>query len=195
VRQRRRRAVRRRTAGRPAKPGAQHRRCFCCPGRRSGCRGHQDLNRHCRRGARRARRARSQTCQGRGRGAAKSAAKAVQAESSAADKAANQKVYDQKNGATDVGVSKDEIKLGSVTMHGMALGNVIAEPVVRGNFAALSAVNDRGGVLGRRLSITDCDDGPGEVSRAKACIKKLVGQDQHLLDGHRDRLGHRLAAR
>jgi len=108
---------------------------------------------------------------------AKSAAKAVQAESSAADKAANQKVYDQKNGATDVGVSKDEIKLGSVTMHGMALGNVIAEPVVRGNFAALSAVNDRGGVLGRRLSITDCDDGPGEVSRAKACIKKLVGQD------------------
>jgi len=74
-------------------------------------------------------------------------------------------------------VSKDEIKLGSVTMHGMALGNVIAEPVVRGNFAALSAVNDRGGVLGRRLSITDCDDGPGEVSRAKACIKKLVGQD------------------
>jgi len=100
VRQRRRRAVRRRTAGRPAKPGAQHRRCFCCPGRRSGCRGHQDLNRHCRRGARRARRARSQTCQGRGRGAGEVRAKAVQAESSAADKAANQKVYDQKNGAT-----------------------------------------------------------------------------------------------
>jgi hypothetical protein len=33
-------------------------------------------------------------------------------------------------------------------------------------------------VLGRRILITDCDDGPGEVARAKACIKKLVGQDK-----------------
>jgi ABC-type branched-subunit amino acid transport system substrate-binding protein len=32
-------------------------------------------------------------------------------------------------------------------------------------------------VLGRRLSQIDCDDGPGEVSRAKACLKRLVGQD------------------
>src|SRR5690606_6722038 len=39
-------------------------------------------------------------------------------------------------------------------------------------------INDRGGVLGRRLSLVDCDDGPGEVSRSKACIKKLVTQDK-----------------
>ena len=63
-------------------------------------------------------------------------------------------------------------------MHGMALGNLITQPMVRGNLAAASAINDRGGVLGRRLSITDCDDGPGEVSRAKACLKKLVIQDK-----------------
>jgi hypothetical protein len=91
--------------------------------------------------------------------------------------AANQAAYEQKNGATDVGVTKDQIKLGSINMHGMALGNVVTEPVVRGNLGATAAINDRGGVLGRRLVISDCDDGPGEVSRAKSCIKKLVGQD------------------
>ncbi|HEY3605664.1 MAG TPA: ABC transporter substrate-binding protein [Sporichthyaceae bacterium] len=94
------------------------------------------------------------------------------------DSAANQAIYDQKNGATDVGVTKDQIKLGSVNMHGMALGNIITDPQVRGNFATAAAINDRGGVLGRRIVITDCDDGPGEVSRAKACIKKLAGQDK-----------------
>ncbi len=93
-------------------------------------------------------------------------------------KAANQKIYDQKNGVTDVGITKESIKLGSINMHGMALGNVLVGPQVRGNLAAASAINDRGGILGRRMSITDCDDGPGEVSRAKACIKKLVGQDK-----------------
>jgi substrate-binding family protein len=91
--------------------------------------------------------------------------------------AADQKIYDEKQGATDVGVTKDEIKLGSINMHGMALGNLITAPMVRGNLAAASAINDRGGVLGRRLSITDCDDGPGEVARAKSCIKKLAGED------------------
>ncbi|MBV9821645.1 MAG: ABC transporter substrate-binding protein, partial [Actinobacteria bacterium] len=89
-----------------------------------------------------------------------------------------QKIYDQKNGATDIGVTKDAIKLGSINMHGMALGNVLVTPQVHGDLAAMQAINDRGGVLGRRLEMTDCDDGPGEVARAKACIKKLAGQDQ-----------------
>ena len=93
---------------------------------------------------------------------------------SGADKAA----YDRTNGATDVGVTKDSIKLGSINMHGMALGNIITEPVVRGNQASMAAINDRGGVLGRRMALVDCDDGPGEVSRAKACLKKLVNQDK-----------------
>ncbi|HZE66723.1 MAG TPA: ABC transporter substrate-binding protein [Sporichthyaceae bacterium] len=92
---------------------------------------------------------------------------------SSADKA----VYDKTGGATDVGITKDRIALGSVNMHGMALGNVLTAPQARGNMATAMAINDRGGVLGRRLTISDCDDGPGEVSRAKACIKKLVGQD------------------
>jgi hypothetical protein len=102
----------------------------------------------------------------------------VKSTESASDKAANQKIYEAKNGATDVGVTKNEIRLGSVNMHGMALGNVLVTPQVNGDRAAMSAINDRGGVLGRHLILTDCDDGPGEVARSKACIKKLVGQDQ-----------------
>jgi hypothetical protein len=102
----------------------------------------------------------------------------IQGSESAEQQAENQKVYDAKNGATDVGVTKDEIKLGSVNMHGMALGNIITVPQVRAMGASAAAINDRGGVLGRRLVIQDCDDGPGEVSRAKGCIKKLAGQDR-----------------
>jgi hypothetical protein len=93
------------------------------------------------------------------------------------DSAANQKVYNDKQGATDVGITKDLIRLGSINMHGMALGNLITPPMGRGNKAAAAAINDRGGILGRRIDILDCDDGPGEVSRAKACLKKLAGED------------------
>jgi ABC-type branched-subunit amino acid transport system substrate-binding protein len=94
------------------------------------------------------------------------------------EKDANARRYDATKGATDVGVTRDSIKLGSINMHGMALANVVTEPVVRGAFATAEAINDRGGVLGRRLQISDCDDGPGEVSRAKSCLKKLVSQDK-----------------
>jgi hypothetical protein len=108
-----------------------------------------------------------------GKVATKPAAPAKVAAPNAGDRAA----YDKTNGATDIGISKDAIQLGSVNMHGMALGNVLTAPQARGNMATAMAINDRGGVLGRRLNIIDCDDGPGEVSRAKACIKKLAGQD------------------
>jgi ABC-type branched-subunit amino acid transport system substrate-binding protein len=89
----------------------------------------------------------------------------------------NQSRYDKMNGATDTGVTKNEIKLGSINMHGMALANVVTEPVYRGALATIASIDDRGGVLGRRLSLVDCDDGAGEVSRAKSCLKKLVSQD------------------
>jgi hypothetical protein len=113
--------------------------------------------------------------------AAVSAAAADQVHSidtNAAQQAANQKIYDQANGATDVGITKQSITLGTVNMHGMALGNVLITPMINGVRGALSAINDRGGVLGRRMSVIDCDDGPGEVARSKACIKKLVGVDR-----------------
>ena len=46
----------------------------------------------------------------------------------AAEAAHNADVADKKNGATDRGVTKDSIKLGSVAMFGMALGNLIITP-------------------------------------------------------------------
>jgi ABC-type branched-subunit amino acid transport system substrate-binding protein len=92
--------------------------------------------------------------------------------------AANAKIAASENGATDMGVTSDSIKLGTVSMHGIALGNLLVTPLINGTKATFASINDRGGVLGRRLSLVDCDDGPGEVSRSKACIKKLVGQDK-----------------
>ena len=97
---------------------------------------------------------------------------------SAAEAAENARIAAGKNGATDQGVSADQIRMGSISMHGMALGNLVITPIVNGIKATMTSINDRGGVLGRRMSLVDCDDGPGEVSRSKACIKKLVGQDK-----------------
>ena len=82
------------------------------------------------------------------------------------------------NGASDVGISATEIKTGGINMHGMPLGNLLVDPQVRGMNAAAAAINDAGGVYGRKLKYIDCDDGPGETSRAKACMKKLVEQDK-----------------
>ena len=52
----------------------------------------------------------------------------VKSSESAGQKAENQKIYEAANGATDVGVTRDTIKLGSINMHGMALGNVLTAP-------------------------------------------------------------------
>jgi ABC-type branched-subunit amino acid transport system substrate-binding protein len=49
---------------------------------------------------------------------------------------------------------------------------------VRATLATLTSINDRGGILGRRLSLVDCDDGPGDTARGKACVKKLVERDR-----------------
>jgi hypothetical protein len=97
---------------------------------------------------------------------------------SAAEQAANLKIYSAAKGATDRGITRDEIHLGSINMWGGALSNLAVAPMVRGNQATAAAINDRGGVLGRRIVITDCDDGVGDASRAKSCVKKLVSQDR-----------------
>ncbi|HZE67805.1 MAG TPA: ABC transporter substrate-binding protein [Sporichthyaceae bacterium] len=96
----------------------------------------------------------------------------------AAQAAENEKIAASKGGATDIGVTKDSIKMGTISMHGMALGNVLITPLVNGIRGTFESINDRGGILGRRMTLIDCDDGPGEVSRTKACIKKLAGVDK-----------------
>jgi hypothetical protein len=102
----------------------------------------------------------------------------VTAIDSAAEAERNARIAEGEDWATDIGVTRNAIRMGTVSMHGMALGNVLVQPVVRGINAAFSSINDQGGILGRRLSLVDCDDGPGEVSRTKACIKKLATADR-----------------
>jgi ABC-type branched-subunit amino acid transport system substrate-binding protein len=81
-------------------------------------------------------------------------------------------------GVTDIGVSDREIKVGSVNMHGLPLANVLIDPQVRGMQASVRAINDAGGIHGRNITFIDCDDGPGDTARAKACIKKRAEQDR-----------------
>jgi ABC-type branched-subunit amino acid transport system substrate-binding protein len=63
-------------------------------------------------------------------------------------------------------------------MFGMPLANIAVVPLVRGIQATAQAIDDRGGVLGRRIEMVTCDDGDGEVQRSKTCLKKLVDQDR-----------------
>jgi len=79
--------------------------------------------------------------------------------------------------AHHIGVTKDSIKMGTISMHGMALGNVLITPLVNG-IGDLRVDQRPGRDPGRRMTLIDCDDGPGEVSRTKACIKKLAGVDK-----------------
>jgi len=80
-------------------------------------------------------------------------------------------------GATDTGVSASEIKLGTINMPEIPLGNVFILPYVRALDAFVRAENDRGSVYGRRLSLVNCNDGAGELSADLACIKKESEQD------------------
>jgi hypothetical protein len=106
-----------------------------------------------------------------------SASRAAGMQAGVSGTAEDRRIYAAKNGATDTGVTKDTIKLGSVNMHSMAGGSFLTTPVVRGNLATVTSINDRGGVLGRRMTISDCDSGTGDTARGKACVKKLVEQD------------------
>jgi ABC-type branched-subunit amino acid transport system substrate-binding protein len=78
-------------------------------------------------------------------------------------------------GATDVGVTADSIRFGSISGNNTPLGNLISQPVTTAVFATMRAVNDAGGVYGRKFVISDCDDS-GDVTRFRSCYRKLVDE-------------------
>ena len=78
-------------------------------------------------------------------------------------------------GATDVGVTADSIRFGSISGNNTPLGNLISQPVTTAVFATMRAVNDAGGVFGRKMVISDCDDS-GDVTRFRACYRKLIDE-------------------
>ncbi|MGH9000885.1 MAG: ABC transporter substrate-binding protein, partial [Acidimicrobiia bacterium] len=81
-------------------------------------------------------------------------------------------------GATDVGVTGEEVKLGGIFMYGYALGNLAIQPMHREMQAIIKAVNDSGGIHGRRFKYIDCDDGAPDPARTAACYKKLVDEEK-----------------
>ena len=106
-----------------------------------------------------------------GQGGAKSAAAAAAPGSIGA----NPSPAGNNGGATDVGVTGDSIRFGSISGNNTPLGNLISQPVTTAVFATMRAVNDAGGVHGRKFVISDCDDS-GDVTRFRACYRKLIDE-------------------
>lgn len=79
--------------------------------------------------------------------------------------------------ATDRGVTSNTIAVGVIDAYGMPLANDLVTPEVNGLQAAFDAINDSGGVYGRRFVLYACDDGVGDQASSDACITKLVRQD------------------
>ncbi|MGQ0843762.1 MAG: ABC transporter substrate-binding protein [Sporichthyaceae bacterium] len=97
---------------------------------------------------------------------------------SAEEAVENARIAEAKQGLTDTGVTKNQIKVGTINMHSLPLAGVFVRQLANGTVGTANAINDRGGVLGRRMQVIDCDDATGEVSRTKSCIKKMVAQDK-----------------
>jgi len=78
------------------------------------------------------------------------------------------------NYASDVGVTADTIRLGTINMTSAtrSLGPAIAGVQEQNLDAAVKYINRTGGVNGRKLQLVTCDDG-GDVARGRACYEKL----------------------
>jgi len=81
------------------------------------------------------------------------------------------------NFASDVGVTANSITFGAINLASAtrSLGPVVSEPTQKITEAALTYINNRGGINGRKLQLLTCDDG-GDVTRARACYEKLKTQ-------------------
>lgn len=84
-------------------------------------------------------------------------------------------------GATDIGVTATEIKIGGVWFHESYLdkySRVVAQAVQ----AYFSEVNKAGGIHGRKIVYKSCSDG-GDATRSVGCFKQLVEQDKVFMLG------------
>jgi ABC-type branched-subunit amino acid transport system substrate-binding protein len=80
-------------------------------------------------------------------------------------------------GDTDVGVSATEIKMGTISDDGLVLPEIVTMPVVASVVAMFDSVNDQGGIFGRKVTVNNCD-AAGDLTRFRACFKKLVETDK-----------------
>jgi branched-chain amino acid transport system substrate-binding protein len=80
------------------------------------------------------------------------------------------------NQASDVGITPDQIVIGTIVAENGVLGDAFA-PAARGLRAWAAATNAKGGINGRQIVLKTCDD--GEVrSKTLACAQRLVEQDK-----------------
>jgi ABC-type branched-subunit amino acid transport system substrate-binding protein len=80
-------------------------------------------------------------------------------------------------GATDTGVSANEIKLGAISDDGLPTGQIVTVPVWTTVLGMMNAVNDQGGIYGRKVTLDNCDSA-GDLTRFNTCFRKLVDQDK-----------------
>jgi branched-chain amino acid transport system substrate-binding protein len=80
------------------------------------------------------------------------------------------------NQASDVGVTETTIKVGTIVAENGVLGDAFA-PVARGIRAWVGHINASGGINGRKVELSSCDDRE-DRSRALSCARRLVEQDQ-----------------
>jgi ABC-type branched-subunit amino acid transport system substrate-binding protein len=80
------------------------------------------------------------------------------------------------NYASDVGVTADTIRIGTINMSSAtrSLGPALATVQEQNLDAAVKYINRTGGVSGRKLQLVTCDDG-GDIARGRACYEKLKG--------------------
>ena len=80
------------------------------------------------------------------------------------------------NFASDTGVTATSITIGNITSLSGAFGPDAFGPTLHGLTAFVDALNDQGGVNGRKINLVSCDDG-SEGTQFLACAQKLVEQD------------------
>ena len=80
------------------------------------------------------------------------------------------------NYASDIGVTADTIRIGTINMSSAtrSLGPALATVQEQNLDAAVKYINRNGGVSGRKLQLVTCDDG-GDIARGRACYEKLKG--------------------
>lgn len=83
----------------------------------------------------------------------------------------------QPNYASDVGVTKDTIKIGQLFTRGGSFGPDAFTPASYGVKAYFADLNRRGGINGRRVVLAECDD-KGSGSANVECARKLADQEK-----------------
>ena len=108
--------------------------------------------------------------------AQKSAASAAPGGTVAVDAAPPAPPNNKPNYASDVGVTADTIRIGTINMSSAtrSLGPALATVQEQNLDAAVKYINRNGGVSGRKLQLVTCDDG-GDIARGRACYEKLKG--------------------